>query len=243
MRSCFADCDSPVPVKIARLDNRRGRRGRVKENAQALVRLEKPVKSMRVWCGPVASEKTTKALHYAKRLVRHSMDLVLVRPRISRRSHETDDGFLVTKGGARWPCFDITDPYEIVELGREADVLWVDEPALIENHKEEVSAEDVFHAIQEVRGRARILVSGCAATSEMQMFGSCMAMLLAVADSVIWCLADCDECGRMNCASRSWHIGGPKSQTVKVGGEDIYEALCPTCWTKRMKRVLKYARV
>ena len=201
------------------------------------------MKSMRVWCGPVASEKTTKALYHAKRLVRHSMDLVLVRPKRSRRKHEEKaENFLITKGGERWPCFDITEPYEIVDAGRGADVVWIDEPALLEDDKDAITGVDVFHALQEVRQKSRILVSGCSATSEMELFGGCMSMLLAVADNVIWCHADCDECGRMNCASRSWHIGGPKSCQVKVGGEDIYEALCPTCWNKRMKRALRLVR-
>jgi thymidine kinase len=76
-----------------------------------------------------------------------------------------------------------------------------------------------------------VLVSGLCATSELTVFGAVMPTLMALADEVIWCMADCDWCGSLGVATRSACTVEKKGE-VLVGGESVYKAACPTCWAR-----------
>lgn len=187
------------------------------------------MKSLRIWIGPVASEKTTKALYAAKRLVRRGYDLVLLRPVCSRRKHE-DDRFLVTKGGERWPCIEIVSALEIEAAVEGADALWIDEPFMLKEQKK------LYKVVTRVRRSAEVLISTISATSEMEPVSASVSALIAVADEIYHCRGDCDDCARLSNASRSWHLAGIKTEKIKTGGEESYEPKCPACWTRRFLR-------
>jgi thymidine kinase len=89
----------------------------------------------------------------------------------------------------------------------------------------------VFQAVMDVRKQMPVLVSGCAATSELDPFGASLPRLIAVADEVHFCRADCDSCGTLGVATRSICLTGKNGQ-VLVGGEETYRPVCPTCWSK-----------
>lgn len=187
------------------------------------------MKTLRVWVGPVASQKTTEALHAAKRLVRRGHDLVLVRPPCSRRKHEDSDGhFLVTKGGERWPCIEVRSALDLERAAEGATVVWIDEPFMFEDQKK------LYGIVRRILEKSDVLISTIAATSEMEPISSSVSALLAIADEIIHCRADCDDCLRLGNASRSWHLTGPKAEKVKTGGEESYEPKCPSCWTERL---------
>lgn len=182
------------------------------------------MKSLRIWTGPVASEKTTKALYAAKRLMRMGSDLVLVRPPCSRRSHE-DGLFLTTKGGERWPCIEVVSALDIAEAAESADVLWLDEPFMFKDQKK------LYKIVRRILKKADVLISSIAATSEMEPISPSISALLAIADEIHHCRADCDSCGRLEFATRS-SFKGVKSVAIVVGGEESYEPLCAACWDK-----------
>lgn len=187
------------------------------------------MKTLRIWVGPVASEKTTKALQAAKRLVRRGQDLVLVRPPQSRRSHEDQEGrFLTTKGGERWPCYAVASSLEIDEITKDATVVWLDEPFMFAEQKQ------LYSVVRRLLERADVLISTISSTSEMEPISESVSALLAIADEIHHCRADCDDCQRLGNASRSWHLAGPKTEKVKIGGEESYEPKCPSCWTARL---------
>lgn len=201
------------------------------------------MKKLTVWVGPTGSEKTTKAMLLVHRYHKRKLDIVAARPAKARRKHEPE-GWIVSKGkyDLRWPCFEINHPFEIIEAARGAQVFWLDEPVHLESKEKDITGDDVFNAIMEVRKHALILISGCAATSELEVFGDCTSKLISVADMVHWCFADCEGCGRMNAGSRSWYKLGPKTEQVAIGGEEAYEPLCWRCWNRRMEeRVLEQA--
>lgn len=189
------------------------------------------MKELIIWTGPVHSGKSTRALLQAERYRRLGHDVVLVRPSRSVRPDPTDPdtgdrpGMLVTKTGHRYPSIEVEMAVDIVDAAEGANVVWIDEPMLFEHE------HDIAEVVGRVRAFATVLVSGLAATSELDPFGRAMPRLLAVADTVHWCKADCDHCHRVNAASRSFHRAGPKSEQVRVGGAESYEALCPQCWT------------
>lgn len=184
------------------------------------------MKLLRIWTGPVHSGKSKRALNIAKRRLSRGHDLVVVRPAAARRAHEPPN-VIVTKDGETWPCFDLKHPSEMLVAAKACTDFWLDEPALFP--KDELL---VFSLIQKIRKHASVLISGCSQTSELQVFRSSMSMLMAVADHIEVCKADCDDCGREEGATRSWALR-PKSSQVRVGGKESYIALCRKCWTKR----------
>lgn len=188
------------------------------------------MKSLRIWTGPVASEKTTKALYAAKRLMRRGFDLVLVRPPRSKRDHEKNhDGFLVTKSGERWPCIEVTSALEIEMAAEGADALWLDEPFMFDDQTK------LYKVVRRVLRKSDVLISTIAATSEMEPISPSVSALLAIADEIHHCRADCDDCQRLGNASRSWHLAGPKTEKIKEGGEESYEPKCSSCWNIRLR--------
>lgn len=187
------------------------------------------MKRLTVFVGPVHSEKSTKAAHIAVRYQRLGYNVVLLRPRCSVRSHE-QSGTLVTKNGVTFPSIEFDSLTEIEKLASGADVIWFDEIMLAAASEPKLQGA-AFEAIQRLRRKAIILVSGLSATSELEPFTLLMAWLLAVADHIVQCHADCDLCGEMESASRSVCLIEKNGQ-VLVGGEETYKAACPECWTK-----------
>lgn len=184
------------------------------------------MKRLTIVTGPVHAEKSTKAVQIARRYVRLSMNVVLIRPKCSIRRHERP-GYLVTKCGLEYPSTDVDTTAGIVPAARgDADVVWIDEPALFPDE------ERLFDVVMNLRHDVPVLVSGLSASSEVEPFGMSMPRLMAVADKVILLRADCDFCGRYNTATRSVCLR-PKEGQVLVGGADIYKAACPKCWSDR----------
>ena len=184
---------------------------------------------MIVWTGPVHSGKSTQALIRAERYLRLGHDVQLVRPRVSVRPELGDTpGMLKTKTGHKYPSIEIDTPEEIEEATEGATVVWVDEAMLFGDGDSRVA-----NVIARVRQRAVVLITGLCATSELRIFGEAMPTLMAMADEVRWCKADCDFCNSLGLATRSFCMV-PKKADVLVGGENVYKAACPRCWTREM---------
>lgn len=180
---------------------------------------------MRVWCGPMCAAKTTGALHVARRHARLGRKVILIRPANSRRRHEPDPDSLSTKNGEQFRCYDHASASDLSMYIGKADVVWIDEP----NHFED--EEQLVSIIPQIREYSAVLISGLGATSELEPFGISMGFLLSTADHVEWLQADCDACKTFHTATRSLYIGeAPKDGQLKVGGEESYLAVCPTCW-------------
>lgn len=184
------------------------------------------MKSLRIWTGPVASGKTTKALHHARRLQRRGFDIPwVIRPTKSRRDHEID-GYLVTKAGEKFPSMECETVREIMDASEGCNAIWIDEPMLFDEEP------GVFAAVMRLRTNRPVLMSGCSADSDLNPFKLSFPLLIAVADRVEFCRADCDRCDTLGTATRSFFRGGTKGQQVVIGGEKVYEPLCPKCWAK-----------
>lgn len=184
-----------------------------------------------IFTGPVHSEKSTRAAQAAGRLQRLGFRVILARPTKSVRAHErAQPGKLVTKNGASFPSNELDTASELVEAVNGYDVAWIDEPMLFPDEAA------VFDAVQLLRRDSTVIISGLAATSELEPFGSSMPRLIAVADEVTFCKADCDGCGSFGTATRSVCLK-PKAGQVLVGGEETYQAACPSCWRAHAERL------
>jgi len=187
------------------------------------------VKLLRVFAGPMSASKSEGALQVAVRYERHNLKVVLVRPAKSRRSHEQRPGTLTTKAGKSYPSTDVNSSLDIAAHCDEADVVWIDEPALFDQE------EKLFDVVAELRKKSIILISGLGSTSELEPFGTSMPKLMSVADQINWATADCDLCGGHDVATRSLYIGAAtKTEQVCVGGAESYVPSCPDCWTQLM---------
>lgn len=184
------------------------------------------MKTLKIWTGPVSSEKTTKALYAAKRLARRGRTVVLIRPPNSRRAHE-DNLHLVTKGGEQWPCVEVIAASDIEIAASGADVIWLDEPFMFEDQQK------LYATVRRLLVDHEVMVSTITATSELEPISASVSALLAIADEIHHCRADCDDCQQLNNATRSWHLAGPKLEKVKTGGAESYEPKCARCWTRR----------
>lgn len=185
------------------------------------------MKQLIVYTGPTHSEKSTHALRAASRHERLKKRVILVRPMQSIRPVQGDRrGTLVTKNGEEFPSSDLAYARDLVSVCDHKDVVWIDEPQLWPDEAE------VFPAVKRIRRHALVIISGLSATSELEPFGVSMPKLLAIADEIHLCKADCDGCATYGAASRSRYIGDEKKTgQVKVGGESDYAANCPRCWS------------
>jgi len=180
-----------------------------------------------VYIGPVCAAKTTSALSRARRIKRLGKPVVLVRPFKSMRGDETE-GKLITKDGQSFPSVEIKNADDLLKLDyKHGTVFWVDEPALIPGK--------LFKVIQSMRKNHAFLVSGISQDSEGQPFGTHIPKLLACADKIIQCIADCDFCGRLDSATRSLSLVSKNTQ-VLVGGQETYRPACPDCWNSLIQQ-------
>lgn len=184
------------------------------------------MKRLTVWAGPVLSSKSTRALGHARRIERMGKKVCLVRPTESVRKHESH-GLLRTRAGIEWPAAELECASFLEAFVREhqPDVLWIDEPMLWPDE------QVLYELVQRLRSRCEIMLSGCPATSELEPFGQSFPKLIAVADDVIWCKADCDFTHTMDTASRSVCLV-PKSGQKLVGGAETYKPASVEGWNQ-----------
>lgn len=182
------------------------------------------MKRLLVWAGPVSSLKTTKAVMHAKRAERMGEKIALFRPTCSVRQHERQ-GLLVARSGLSWPSIEIDRVEQLIDkVPAGSSTIWIDEPMLFpDEHR-------VYEIVQKLRRNVTVMVSGCPATSELEPFGSSFPKILAVADDVEWCKADCDFTNTQGTASRSVCLK-PKKGPKLVGGEETYKPATPEAWT------------
>jgi thymidine kinase len=135
---------------------------------------------------------------------------------------------LVTKNGIEFPAKEYDSLKEIEALSEGADVVWFDE-LMLAAVQEPGKQREAFESIRRIRERSMVLVSGLSATSEMEVFSRLMADILAIADEIVTCRADCDFCGAFAAATRSVCLQ-EKDGKILVGGDEVYRAACPNCW-------------
>jgi len=197
------------------------------------------MKEMTVFVGPTHGSKSTGALHIARRNQRLGKTVVLVRPKRSVRAYE-QYGTLSTKNGETFPSHDIDTPGEL-SFVEDVDMIWVDEPFLF------TFEQELLDFINRRRKRSEILVSSLGADCFLRPFGNVIPQLLASADKIVQCFADCDSCGEIGKATRTLALVDIKPGGIKVGATESFSACCPECWTYLLelpveKRVENYKR-
>jgi len=169
-----------------------------------------------VICGSMFSGKTEE-------LIRRLRRAQIARQRVSIFKPVVDDRYasdqLVTHDRISIPSRPVRHPREILDLGREAQVLGVDEVQFFDATIVEV-CEELADA-----GK-RVIVAGLDTDYSGRPFGPVPA-LLAVAEFITKTHAVCVICG--NPANRTQRVVGSGEQ-ILVGGSEAYEPRCRRCY-------------
>ena len=194
------------------------------------------MKRLTVFTGPMAAGKSSRAIIMLERLQRRGLRVIGVRPGCSVRDFERAGGELRTRTGAKFPCMGLISVRSFAQcegLVGENDVIWIDEPGLFDD------AKDLYAAVGWMREHAEVIISGLTMTSECKPFsmdisGRCpVAAVLATADEIITCRADCDFCeaGR-DAATRTVFFASDDKAERRVGGDEAYAPACVDCWNR-----------
>lgn len=110
------------------------------------------------------------------------------------------------------------------------DLVCIDEAQFFE--------EDIVHRVcLLISGGFNVAVSGLNLTASGEAFGS-MPMLMAMAtEPIVQCQAVCTAedprsglCGKP--ATRTWRSPNAGKEKIVIGGSEIYQARCLSCWSK-----------
>lgn len=169
-----------------------------------------------VICGSMFSGKTEELIRRLRRAQIARQSVAIFKPVIDTRF---SNDHLVSHSQLSIPSVAVHKAREILELGREADVLGIDEAQFYD-----ASLVDVCQHFAD-RGR-RVIVAGLDQDYRGEPFEP-MPQLLAVAEYITKTLAICVVCG--NPANRTQRVVRD-SERIIVGASEIYEARCRHCF-------------
>lgn len=169
-----------------------------------------------VICGSMFSGKTEELIRRLRRAQIAKQKVAIFKPRIDIRY---SDDHIVSHNDQRIPSISVASPREILKLGRDAQVLGIDEVQFFDN-----TIVDICEQLAN-EGK-RVIVAGLDQDYKGDPFEP-MPHLLAVAEYITKTLAICVICG--NPANKTQRISSHEERVV-VGATEIYEARCRNCF-------------
>lgn len=176
--------------------------------------------------GPMFAGKSTRLVALARANIIAGRDVVGFKPsndnrepgdNISTHDELEFPAFVINKDKPQ-NCFD-----KIRSAGHKVDVILFDEAQFFDK-----SAMETLIQKAVCNWGYDVIVAGLSQDSNGSPFGA-MPLLLAVADEVITLKAVCTKCKSINMATRTFRTDGSTEQ-VAVGGAEMYEPRCFTCW-------------
>ena len=176
--------------------------------------------------GPMFAGKSTRLVSLARANIIAGRDVVGFKPsndnrhpgeNISTHDEIQFPAFVINKNKPQ-ECFD-----SIRSAGHKVDVLIFDEAQFFTKEPMEALIKRAV-----CNWGYDVIVAGLSMDSEGRPFGA-MPYLLAVADEIISLKAVCVKCKSINMATRTFRKDGTTEQ-VAVGGAEMYEPRCFTCW-------------
>ncbi|MBS1270879.1 MAG: Thymidine kinase [Candidatus Marinimicrobia bacterium] len=169
-----------------------------------------------VICGSMFSGKTEELIRRLRRAQIAKQRVEIFKPLIDNRY---DDEYVVSHNQQRIASHAVDDAAEILEFGKDAQVLGIDEAQFF-NDNLVVVCQELANA-----GK-RVIVAGLDTDYRGIPFEP-MPQLLAVAEYITKTLAICMSCG--NPASFTQRLT-KSTERVVVGASDVYEARCRRCY-------------
>lgn len=169
-----------------------------------------------VICGSMFSGKTEELIRRLRRAQIAKQKVAIFKPVIDDRKSSTH---LVSHSEQRIPSIAVKDPHEILNLGKDAEVLGIDEAQFYD--------ESIVQVVNQLAANGkRVIVAGLDQDYRGVPFEP-MPQLMAIAEYVDKMLAICMVCGKP--ANKSQRITADQERVV-VGAEESYEARCRNCY-------------
>ena len=169
-----------------------------------------------VICGCMFSGKTEELIRRLRRAQIAKQKVIIFKPKVDTR-YSLDR--IVSHSEQSLSSTVVTNPLEIKELSKDAQVVGIDEGQFF-------SAELVSVCEDLAKNGKRVLVAGLDQDYKGRPFEP-IPQLLAVAEYITKTLAVCVVCG--NPADRTQRTTKQQERVV-VGAKDIYEARCRQCF-------------
>ena len=169
-----------------------------------------------VICGSMFSGKTEELIRRLKRAKIAGQQVEIFKPRVDTRY---DEAKVVSHDENAISSTPLLSAEQILEVGREVNVVGVDEAQFFDEALPDVCQELARRGI-------RVIVAGLDMDYLGKPFGP-MPNLLAVAEYITKVHAICQRCG--NLATHSYRLAQDQEQ-VLVGEKESYEARCRTCF-------------
>ncbi|MDP8022996.1 MAG: thymidine kinase [Nitrososphaeria archaeon] len=167
---------------------------------------------IKVYTGPMFSRKTEELLIELRRYELGKKKIALFKHAIDNRYGEE---YVVSHDGRKMKAFKVSDPYDIYKIGKEYEVIGIDEAQFF--------GSEIVEVVSKLADEGkRVVVAGLDKNFLGKPFGA-MPLLLAIADEVIKLTAVCPICGE----PASFTIRKSKEQQeILIGGYDQYEPRC-----------------
>ncbi|MCA9728085.1 MAG: thymidine kinase [Candidatus Eisenbacteria bacterium] len=169
-----------------------------------------------VICGPMFSGKTEELIRRVRRAQIARQTVVVLKPYLDTRF---DENHLVSHSAQKAPSVRVRTSEDVLELGRNADVVGIDEVQFLDS-----GIVEVIETLANL-GK-RVIVAGLDMDFRGQPFEP-VPQLLARAEYITKTLAICVVCGQP--ASRSQRVTR-EGERIVVGSTDHYEARCRACY-------------
>jgi|YNPMSStandDraft_1061717.scaffolds.fasta_scaffold00010_64 thymidine kinase len=170
--------------------------------------------------GPMFSGKSTELLRRLRRAKIANKETILLKPTIDTRGNFTHDDIDKPdiKNDIKFIFIDKLDNFDCTRY----EVIGIDEGQFFQNLS--------FFANKWADMGKEVIVAGLDATSEQTPFEEILN-LVPFAEEVIKLSAICSKCGS-EYGAFTYYKGSEKKGKIKVGGKDLYEARCRSCFKK-----------
>ncbi|MBU1238071.1 thymidine kinase [Myxococcota bacterium] len=172
---------------------------------------------MEVIVGPMFSGKTEELIRRLRRARYARQRVGVFKPSIDDRFSETE---IVSRAQAALPSVSLSNPFDILKLSEDLEVVGIDEVHFFDERIVEV-AESLAN-----NGK-RVLLAGLDLDFQAQPFANVIT-LMGLAEFVTKTLAICMSCG--NPAARSQRLASGGKERIVVGDVEAYEARCRKCF-------------
>lgn len=168
------------------------------------------------------SGKTDALIERLRALEDEGLTVTAVRPAIDVRPPKSS---LESHSGKRYPASEVSSGDDLERLLREVDVIGLDEAQFYD--------EALVGAVGRLKTAGRVVVIAGLDLDYLREPFHVVAALATLADHVDTRVAKCAVCGRPAQFTQRLRHGRPAAQNeprIQVGGSDIYEPRCGTCY-------------
>ena len=170
-------------------------------------------------CGSMFSGKTNSLINKVQDANKESLNVKVFKPKIDTRYNENK---IVSHEKNQISAIPVNDPFEIIQLAKEADLVAIDEAQFFNKNI-------IQTCIELAKCNINIVLAGLDMDYLGKPFGS-IPKLMKIADNIIKLHAICDICNKK--AHHTYRVS-EKSDTILLGEKGDYLALCKKCFNSK----------